>query len=93
MAWKGEGRTHLGHATVDNKVRAVYEAAFVAGEEEDGVGLFDGFAEAAGWKMYLAAVALGCVVAEPVLKEGGAAYGRHWSVPRCAKLQRVGSRR
>jgi len=45
------------------------------------VGLFDGFAEAAGWKMDLAAVALGCVVAEPVLKEGGAAYEGHWSVP------------
>lgn len=42
----GRRRTHLGHASVDNEVRAVDEAAFVAGEEEYGVGLFDGFPEA-----------------------------------------------
>jgi len=57
----------LCHASIDNEVRPIYEAALVAGEEEDGVGLFDGFAEASGWEMDLAAVALGCVVAEPVL--------------------------
>lgn len=64
--------TYLRHTAVNHKVGPVDKAAFVAGEEEDGMGLLDGFAEAAGWEMDLAAVALGCVVAEPVLKQGRA---------------------
>ena len=64
-----KGREYLGHATVDDKVSAVDEAALVAGEEEHGLGLLDGFAEAAGGEVYLATVALGRVISEPILKK------------------------
>lgn len=69
------GGTHPRHAAVDDEVGAVDEAALVAGEEEDGVRLLDGFAEAAGGEVDLAAVPLGGVVAEPVLEEGRAGGG------------------
>lgn len=68
----GGRRTHLGHATVDDEVSAVYEAAFVAGEEEHRLRLLNSFAETAGGEVDFASVALGSVVAEPVLEEGGA---------------------
>ena len=68
--------TYPSHATVNDEIRAVDEAAFVASEEEDGLGLLDGFTEAAAGKVDLAAVALGRVVAEPILEEGGARFGR-----------------
>lgn len=50
---------------------AVDEAGLVAGQEDDGVGLLNGLAEAAGGEVHLAAVALGLVVTEPVLEERG----------------------
>lgn len=43
------------------------------------MGLLDGFAVAAGGEVDFAAVALVCVVAEPVLEEGGT--GRGLSAP------------
>ena len=64
--------TYLCHTPVNDKVGPVHEAAFVTGEEEDCLSLLDGFAEAAGGEVDFAAVALGCVVAEPVLKQGRA---------------------
>lgn len=67
--------THPRHAAVDDEVGPVDEAALVAGEEQDGVGLLDSFAEAAGGEVDLAAVPLGGVVAEPVLQEGRAGGG------------------
>ena len=67
-----KGREYLCHAAVDDKVSAVDEAALVAGEEEHGLGLLDGFAEAAGGEMDLATVTLGRVVSEPILKKGRA---------------------
>ena len=66
------------HAAVDDEVGPVDEAAFVACEEEDGLGLLDGFAEAASGEVDFAAVALGGVVAEPVLEEGGAGEKETW---------------
>ena len=65
-------KTNFRHPPIDRKVRPVDETALVACEEEDGVGLLDGFAEAAGGKVDFAAETLGGVVAEPVLEEGGA---------------------
>ena len=65
-------RTYPRHTAVDDKVGPVDEATLVAGQEENGLSLLDCFAEAAGREVDLAAVALGCVVAEPVLEEGGA---------------------
>lgn len=68
-----DGReTHPRHAPIDHEVGPVHEAALVAGEEEHGLGLLDGLAEAAGREVDLAAVPLGRVVAEPVLQEGRA---------------------
>ena len=64
------------HAAVDDEVGPIDETALVAGEEEGGLSLLDGFAEAAGGEMDFAAVALGGVVAEPVLEERGA--GEIW---------------
>lgn len=65
-----KGREYLGHAAVDDKVSAVDEAALVAGEEEHGLGLLDGFAEAAGGEVDLATVALSRIISEPILKKG-----------------------
>ena len=77
---RGPLRRHVRprHAAVDDEVGPVDEAALVAGEEEDGVRLLDGLAEAAGGKVDFAAVALGGVVAEPVLEERGAGEGEGW---------------
>jgi hypothetical protein len=63
----------LGHAAVDNKVGAVNEAALVTSKEHDGLRLLHGLAESAGREVDFAAVALGRIVAEPVLEEGCAA--------------------
>lgn len=49
----------------------VHEAGLIAREEQHGLGLLDGLAEAAGREVDLAAGALGGVVAEPVLQERG----------------------
>jgi hypothetical protein len=54
---------YLGHAAVNDKICAVYEAAFVAGQEQDRLCLFDGLSESAGWEMYLSAVTLCCIIA------------------------------
>lgn len=70
------GDVASGHAAIDNEVGAVDEAALVAGEEEDGLGLLDGFAEAAGWEVDGAARTLDFVVSEPVLEEGSAGMVR-----------------
>lgn len=64
--------TYLRHPPINDKIRPVDEGTLVAGEEEHGLSLLDGFAEAAGGEVDLAAVALGGVVAEPVLEEGRA---------------------
>lgn len=66
------GNIRAGHAPIDHKVRAVHEAALVAGEEQDCLRLLDGLAEAARGEVDLAAVALGEIVSEPVLEEGRA---------------------
>ena len=55
--------TYLSHAAIDNEVLAIHEAAFITGEEEDSVGLFDSLAKASSWKVDLAAMAFCCVVA------------------------------
>lgn len=65
-------RPYLCHASIDDKVGAVDEAAFVTGEKDDGVSLLDGFPEAAARKVDLTPVALFFVISEPVLEERGA---------------------
>lgn len=60
--------THLCHTTVNNKVCAVDEAALIAGQEQNGLGLFDRFSKSAGREMNLASMTLGLIVAEPVLE-------------------------
>lgn len=64
-----EVKTHLGHAAIHDEIGAVHKTALVAREEDHGLGLLDGFAEAAGWKVHFAALSLGYIVAEPVLEE------------------------
>jgi len=64
--------THLRHPSINDKISSVHKAALVAGEEEHSLRLLDSFAETAGGEMDFASVALGSVVAEPVLKEGRA---------------------
>lgn len=66
--------THLGQSAIDYKISTVDEAALVAREEQDSLGLFDGLAEAAAREVDFAAVAFGGVVAEPVLEEGCAGF-------------------
>lgn len=70
LRWRSLGRDiAFRHASIDDKVGSVHEAALVAGEKKDCLGLFYGFAEAAGWEMDFAAVTLGLIVAKPVLEE------------------------
>ena len=61
-------KIYLRHTAVDGKIGAIDETAFIAREEKDSLGLLDGFAEAAGWEVDLAAMALFGVIAEPVLQ-------------------------
>ena len=67
-------RTYLGQSTVHHKVSRVDEAALVAGKEEHCLGLLDGLAETTRGEVDLAAVALGLVVAQPVLKQRSAVH-------------------
>jgi hypothetical protein len=60
------------HAAIDHKVRAVDEAALVAGKEKDRLSLLNGLAKTTSREMNFTAVALGLVVAEPILEEGSA---------------------
>lgn len=67
----GELKTDLGHATINDKVSPVHEAAFVTGEEEYRLCLLDSFPKAAAREVNFAAVALSHVVTQPVLEERG----------------------
>ena len=70
--WALGRRVALGHAAIDDKVCTVDEAALVAGQKHHGLRLLHSLAETAGREVHFAAVALGRIVAEPVLKEGSA---------------------
>jgi len=59
------------HTAVDHKVSSVDEAALIASKEENCLSLLDSLSEAASREVDLATVALGLVVAEPVLEECG----------------------
>lgn len=67
----GSFRSHISlcEATIDGEIGGVHEATLITGEEDDGVGLFDCFAETAGWKMDLAAESFLFVVSQPVLQK------------------------
>lgn len=71
----GDVKTHLGHAAINDEIGPVHKTALIASEEDNGLGLLDGFAEAASWKMHFAALSLGYIVAEPVLEERRAVVG------------------
>jgi hypothetical protein len=64
-------RTDLGHATIDDKVSPVHEAAFVTSEEEYRLCLLDSFPKAAAREVNFAAVPLSQIVTQPVLEERG----------------------
>lgn len=68
--------TYLAETTVHHKVCTIDEAALVAGQEDHGVCLLDGLAEAAAGEVDLTAEALGVVITEPVLQEGSARASR-----------------
>jgi hypothetical protein len=61
-----------GHTAVDNEISAVDEAALVAGKEENRLSLLNGLAKATSGEVNFTTVALGLVVAEPILEEGSA---------------------
>jgi hypothetical protein len=60
------------HTAVDHEVGTVDEAALVAGEEENTLCLLNSLTKATRGEVDFAAVALGCVVTEPVLQKRGA---------------------
>lgn len=74
-SWSLGGDVGLGHASIDDKVGRIDEAALVAGEEDDGLGLLDGLSETASGKVHFTSVALGLVVTKPVLEERSAVNG------------------
>jgi hypothetical protein len=61
-----------GHTAVDNKVRAIDEAALVAGKEKHALGLLNSLTEAASGEVDFTTGALDLVVTEPVLEKRGA---------------------
>ena len=63
----------LSHASVDDKVGSVDEAALIAGKEKHSLCEFDSLAKASSGEVDLAAVALRLVISEPVLEKRGAA--------------------
>lgn len=67
-------RSHirLGQTTVDDEISGIDEAALIASQEDDSVGLFDGLSEATGREVDLATEALLLVITEPVLQKGSA---------------------
>src|SRR5687768_9205032 len=69
--WPLGGDIGLGHAAVNDKVVSVDKAALVACQEDHGMGLFNRLAEPARREMDLAPLALGLVIAEPVLEQRG----------------------
>jgi hypothetical protein len=58
------------HTTVNHKISTVDEAALVAGKEKDRLSLLNRLTKSTSGEVNLAAVALGLVVTEPVLKKG-----------------------
>lgn len=60
---------YLAHTTIDDLIVSINKAALVTGKPEYGVGLLDGFTEAAGGEVDLATVTFSGVVTEPVLQE------------------------
>ena len=89
--WTGE--TYPRHPSINDEIRPVHEPALIARQEKYRLRLLDGFAEAAGREMDFTTVALGRVVAEPVLEEGRAILLLHQ--PPCTRthLFRLGSPR
>lgn len=89
------GHIRLGQTTIDDKVSRVDEAALIASQEDDGVGLFNGFSETTSGEVDLATEALLLVVTEPVLQKGGAAFISF--IPACTEriysLKRSGTQR
>jgi hypothetical protein len=61
-----------GHTTVDNKVCTIDETALVASEEENGLSLLNGFAEATSREVDFTTGSLNCVVTKPILQKGSA---------------------
>jgi hypothetical protein len=61
--------THSCHATINNKISTGDEAALIACQEQNGIGLLDGFTKATSGEVHFAAGAFDSVVAEPVLEE------------------------
>lgn len=90
-------RSHirLGQTTIDDEVSRVDEAALIASQEDDGVGLFDGLSETTGREVNLTTEALLLVVTEPVLQKRGAAFISF--IPACTEgiysLERSGTQR
>lgn len=64
--------TYLGHAAINDEVLSVDETTFIASQEEHCLSLLYCFTETAAGEVDFATVALGCVVAEPILEEWGA---------------------
>ena len=60
---------YLSHAAIDYKICPIDKAALIASKEQHRLSLLNGFAEATSREMDLAAMALRCVVAKPVLQE------------------------
>ena len=64
--------TYLGHATIDNKVGAVDEAALIAGQEDDSVCLLNSLTEPSSREVDFTTVTLGLIITQPVLEERSA---------------------
>jgi hypothetical protein len=62
-----------GHTAIDNEIRAVDKAALVASKEQDRLCLLDSLTKTTAREVDFTAVALGRIVAKPVLKERSAA--------------------
>lgn len=64
----------LGHAAIDNEIRAVDKAGLVAGQEKNCLSLLNSLTETTAREVDLTAVALLLVITKPVLEEWGAEF-------------------
>lgn len=79
-SWAFRSDVRLRHATIDNEISCIHEAALVRSEEQRGLRQLNRLSETPRWKVDLAAMPLRRVVTQPVLEK--------WRVER-SRAQRI----
>ena len=70
MRWQKGRNTDPGHATIDQEICSIDEAALVTGKEKHSLSLLNGFSETTGREVDFPSVSFCCIVSKPILKKG-----------------------